>query len=121
MDRCLVPLKTYVATSPELCSPDDPKDGRLDFTHLDMIEAIMCLDNLKTIHPTLEKWKWTFENLDRYINQMITVGAAAQNELKPGLFWTTKLVNLIQKVCKHRDKTFWEQGDNICQDKFGLT
>ncbi len=57
LDRCLIHLKTYVATSSELCSPDDPKDGRLDFTHPDMIEAITCLDNLKTIHPTLEKWK----------------------------------------------------------------
>ncbi len=82
-------------TSSELCSPDDPKDGRLNFTHLDMIEAITCLDKLGTIHPTLEKWKWTFEHLDQYINQMVAAGAAAQNKPKPRLFWTTKLVNLI--------------------------
>ena len=52
---------------------------------------------------------------------MVAAGAAAQNEPKPGLFWTTKLVNLIQKACKHGDETIWEQGDNIYQDKFGLT
>ncbi len=86
-----------------------------------MIEAITCLDNFETIHPTLEKWKWTFENLDRYINQMVAAEAATQNEPKPGLFWKTKLVNLIQKACEHGDKTIWEQGDNVCQDKFGLT
>ncbi len=52
---------------------------------------------------------------------MVAAGAAAQNKPKPGLFWTAKLVNLIQKACEHGDTTIWEQEDNVCQDKFGLT